>query len=192
MEYTKHKHNVIICSFTSFKVNIKFLSQEAFSYIFIDEAHHIKNDQANFYKFLAQLSVKRKLLLTGTPLANDITELRSFLNYLMPDIFTSKEAFEEYFCALDTRLVLPKDQRKQLKIAKSLAMSAQDTVKKIHELMAPFVLRRLKQDTDLNLPDKKEIIVYCPLSSVQRTIQESSGLQFKSKKHQNWKVDTCP
>lgn len=183
IEYTKHKHNVIICSFTSIEANIKFLRREAFSYIVFDEAHRIKNDQANFYKFLAQLSVKRKLLLTGTPLANDIMELWSLLKYLMPHIFTSKEAFEEYFCALDTRVKLFMSQRKQLSNTNTLGMSEQDTVKKIHELMAPFVLRRLKQDTNLNLPEKKEIILYCPLSRIQRGLYKTllaSSLKAKN------------
>ena len=184
-EYTKHRHNVIICSYNAVESNIKFLRRQPFSQIVLDEAHRIKNDESLFSNTINKISSRGKLLLTGTPLSNDIMELWSLLQYLMPQIFTSKEVFQSYFCALNTKSGVNS-------ATNSAGLSEQDTVKKLHELMAPFVMRRLKQDTNLNLPEKKEILLYCPLTSMQRGLYKTllaSSIQAKNLRSGNLLMD---
>jgi SNF2 family DNA or RNA helicase len=99
-----------------------------------------------------EIHSKNRLLLTGTPLQNDIGELWSLLNFLMPQLFSSKDDFNEWFDF-------------------SKYESDQDTkmsmVKKLHKILKPFLLRRVKADLALKLPDKIEINISVPLSQVQ-------------------------
>ena len=166
-DYFKHRHNVLIASYDSIQYNLSFFKRINFSYLVLDEAHRIKNDEAMFGDLLRSLHCKNKLLLTGTPLSNNILELYSLLSFLMPHIFNSKTQFEESFGILSYK------NDKQKEKVNVLGLSDQDTVKKIHNLIAPFVLRRLKQDTTLNLPEKKEILVYCPLTLMQKNLYKA-------------------
>ena len=136
--------------------NLKFLKRIKFHYCVIDEAHRIKNDESEFSETVRSLDSKDKLLLTGTPLSNRLNELWSMLNFVMPTIFESKVVFEEFFGEKE-----------------SDSENHQEMVSTLHRIMGPFMLRRLKQDTNLNLPPKKEVYVYCPLSSMQKELYKS-------------------
>jgi SNF2 family DNA or RNA helicase len=92
------------------------------------------------------------LLLTGTPLQNDVGELWSLLNMLMPQIFEDKDEFIEWF---DFGKY---ESDKQQKMA---------MVKKLHTILRPFLLRRTKADLATKLPDKIEINISVQLSKVQ-------------------------
>lgn len=91
-------------------------------------------------------------MLTGTPLQNDIGELWSLLNFLMPKLFESKDDFESWFDFAKYE----SDQDTKLKM-----------VKKLHKILKPFMLRRVKADLALKLPDKIEINISVPLSQTQ-------------------------
>jgi len=90
-------------------------------------------------------------LLTGTPLQNDVGELWSLLNMLMPQLFTSKDDFTEWF---DFGKYEANQENK-------MAM-----VKKMHTILRPFLLRRTKSDLATKLPDKIEINISVQLSPV--------------------------
>ena len=137
---------------------MKFLSRIRFSYFVLDEAHKIKNDEALFSEVVRQIRTSHKLLLTGTPLSNQLTEVWSLLNFTMPTIFNSKETFEQFF-GHDDREEDPEKYN--------------EMINKLHTILGPFMLRRLKQDTNLNLPPKKEVYVYCPLSTMQKNLYKS-------------------
>ena len=98
------------------------LSKLNYEYLIIDEAHRLKNDKAKFSKVVRQFNSKHRLLLTGTPLQNNLHELWSLLNFLMPSIFDDSQEFDRIF-NLDTAT-----EDGQLKI-----------VKQIHQLLKPFV-----------------------------------------------------
>ncbi|KAK2952401.1 putative Chromatin-remodeling complex ATPase chain Iswi [Blattamonas nauphoetae] len=116
-------------------------------YIIIDEAHRMKNDQAKFSIVIRSFYSQHRLLLTGTPLQNNLHELWALLNFLLPTVFSDSSIFDESF-------KLTKHQSELF-------------VSQLHRILRPFLLRRLKSDVE-TLPQKKETIVFVPLTSQQK------------------------
>lgn len=129
------------------------LSKLEYDLIIIDEAQRIKNDKSVLAQVLRKFKTHHRLLLTGTPLQNNLKELWALLNFLMPNLFDSAEEFTEFF---NLKTNDPKEQ--------------EDIVKKIHRLLRPFMLRRLKADVEKQLPQKKEVYLYVSLSELQKKI----------------------
>ncbi|CAB3403687.1 unnamed protein product [Caenorhabditis bovis] len=118
-------------------------------YIVIDEAHRIKNEKSKLSETVRELKSKNRLLITGTPLQNNLHELWALLNFLLPDIFTSSDDFDSWFS--------------------NESMSGnQDLIKRLHKVLQPFLLRRIKSDVEKSLLPKKEVKVYVGLSKMQR------------------------
>ncbi|KRX21327.1 Lymphoid-specific helicase [Trichinella nelsoni] len=126
-------------------------------YMIIDEGHRIKNSNSVLSLILRKVSSDGRLLLSGTPLQNNVAELWSLLNFIMPELFGELSWFEEYFnfegltsANVDT-----------------VETSKKEILEKLHNLLAPFILRRLKADVINNLPMKKEHTVFAPLCERQ-------------------------
>ncbi|KAK4262183.1 hypothetical protein QN277_027768 [Acacia crassicarpa] len=134
-------------------------------YLVIDEGHRLKNSKCKLVRMLKYLPVENKLLLTGTPLQNNLAELWSLLNFILPDIFASQEEFESWFnlsgkCSNGaTKEELEEGRRAQV-------------VAKLHAILRPFLLRRMKSDVEQMLPRKKEIIIYAIMTELQKNFQE--------------------
>ncbi|KAI8393924.1 SNF2 family N-terminal domain-containing protein [Radiomyces spectabilis] len=127
------------------KAQFKKISWE---YIIIDEAHRIKNENSMLSQIVRILETKNRMLITGTPLQNNLHELWALLNFLLPDVFSSSEAFDEWF---------EKQGGDQKKV-----------VEQLHKVLRPFLLRRIKSDVEKSLLPKKEINVYVKMSTMQR------------------------
>ncbi|GMH25270.1 hypothetical protein Nepgr_027113 [Nepenthes gracilis] len=134
-------------------------------YVVVDEGHRLKNSKCKLFKELKHVSMENKLLLTGTPLQNNLAELWSLLNFILPDIFSSHEEFESWFdlsgkCSNDTvKEELVERRRSQV-------------VAKLHSILRPFLLRRMKSDVEIMLPRKKEIILYATMTEQQKNFQD--------------------
>lgn len=118
-------------------------------YMVIDEAHRIKNEKSKLSEILREFKTANRLLLTGTPLQNNLHELWALLNFLLPDVFNSADDFDEWF---NTNQCLGDDS----------------LVARLHAVLKPFLLRRLKSEVEKRLKPKKEIKVYVGLSKMQR------------------------
>lgn len=118
-------------------------------YMVIDEAHRIKNEESKLSTVIRELKTQNRLLLTGTPLQNNLHELWALLNFLLPDVFTSAEDFDEWF---NTNTCLGDD----------------NLVARLHGVLKPFLLRRLKIDVEKSLLPKKEVKIFFGLSRMQR------------------------
>ena len=118
-------------------------------YLVIDEAHRIKNENSLLSRVVRVLRANNRMLITGTPLQNNLHELWALLNFLLPDVFSSAEKFDDWF-QIDTE-----DQK-------------QDVVKQLHRLLRPFLLRRLKVEVEKSLPPKRETILKVGMSEMQR------------------------
>ncbi|KAI7863815.1 SNF2 family N-terminal domain-containing protein [Spinellus fusiger] len=117
-------------------------------YIIIDEAHRIKNENSMLSQIMRILGSKNRMLITGTPLQNNLHELWALLNFLLPDVFSSSEVFDDWFEKQGA------DQKK--------------VVEQLHKVLRPFLLRRIKSDVEKSLLPKKEINVYVRMTSMQR------------------------
>lgn len=118
-------------------------------YLVIDEAHRIKNEKSKLSEIVREFKSTNRLLLTGTPLQNNLHELWALLNFLLPDVFNSSEDFDAWFntnnCFGDTQLV-----------------------DRLHAVLRPFLLRRIKSDVEKKLLPKKETKIFIGLSKMQR------------------------
>lgn len=156
----------VVC--TSYEICMndrKFLANYGWKYIIIDEGHRIKNLNCRLIRELQSYQSANRLLITGTPLQNNLTELWSLLHFLMPSIFDKLESFESWFdfSALKEKngveQILSEDRKKNL-------------VASLHAILKPFLLRRVKADVETSLPKKREYVLYAPLTQTQRELYQ--------------------
>lgn len=126
----------------------------------LDEAHNIKNFKSQRWKMLLQYNSRHRLLLTGTPLQNNLMELWSLLHFLMPEVFASHFEFMDWFAQPIGGMV---DGSKEIN---------DDLVQRLHTVLRPFLLRRTKSAVLSQLPKKHEHVITCRLSKRQRMLYE--------------------
>lgn len=138
----------------------KVFKRKKWKYLILDEAHLIKNWKSQRWQTLLNFNSKRRILLTGTPLQNDLMELWSLMHFLMPHVFQSHQEFKDWFS--NPISVMVEGQEKVNK----------EVVDRLHNVLRPFLLRRLKRDVEKQLPMKHEHVIYCRLSRRQRNLYE--------------------
>ncbi|XP_015731819.2 chromodomain-helicase-DNA-binding protein 1-like isoform X2 [Coturnix japonica] len=137
---------------TTYEICMKdaaFLKCFDWAALVVDEAHRLKNQNSLLYETLTELSVGFSLLLTGTPIQNSLQELYSLLSFIEPDIFPRKHVkeFVEYYQAVEKE---------------------SEPAKELHNLLQPFLLRRVKSEVTADLPKKVEVVLYHGMSALQR------------------------
>ncbi|KAI9600087.1 hypothetical protein KEM48_000303 [Puccinia striiformis f. sp. tritici PST-130] len=132
------------------------LKKIPWEYIIIDEAHRIKNVDSMLSQIVRLFQSRSRLLITGTPLQNNLQELWALLNFLLPDVFSSSEDFDAWF------------ERKRNGGEDSSTDAENSVVKQLHKVLRPFLLRRVKSDVEKSLLPKKEINVYVGMTEMQR------------------------
>ncbi|KAI5781835.1 helicase swr1 [Geopyxis carbonaria] len=140
-------------------------------YLILDEAHNIKNFRSQRWQTLLNFKSEARLLLTGTPLQNNLVELWSLLYFLMPSGSTSLptgfanlQEFQEWFAHPVDQLIEGGRE--------GMDDEAKRTVTKLHKVLRPYLLRRLKADVEKQMPAKYEHVVYCRLSKRQRYLYD--------------------
>ncbi|KAI5606349.1 lymphoid-specific helicase, partial [Silurus asotus] len=153
-----HMCPVIVTSFEIAMIDRKYLQRFHWKYLIVDEGHRIKNLNCRLVQELKLLPTDNKLLLTGTPLQNNLSELWSLLNFLLPDVFDDLKSFESWFdissITSDVESLVANERE-------------QNILNMLHQILTPFLLRRLKSDVTLEVPPKKEIVVYAPMTPKQ-------------------------
>ena len=141
------KFDVCVTSYEMILREKAHLKKFAWEYIIIDEAHRIKNEESSLAQIIRLFNSRNRLLITGTPLQNNLHELWALLNFLLPDVFGDSEAFDQWF---------------------SGQSQDQDTViQQLHRVLRPFLLRRVKSDVEKSLLPKKEINLYIGMAEMQ-------------------------
>lgn len=140
------KFHVLLTSYELITIDMAVLGSIDWACLVVDEAHRLKNNQSKFFRVLNGYSLQHKLLLTGTPLQNNLEELFHLLNFLTPERFNNLEGFLEEFADI----------------------AKEDQIKKLHDMLGPHMLRRLKADVFKNMPSKTELIVRVELSPMQK------------------------
>ena len=157
------KDNSFHICITSYKLVIQdhfAFRRKKWYYMVLDEAQNIKNFRSQRWQTLLRFNTKRRLLLTGTPLQNDVMELWSLMHFLMPNIFSSQQDFKEWFSNPFSQS-MNQNQALNLKV-----------VQRLQAILRPFLLRRMKKDVEKQLPEKIEHIVKCELSRRQRFLYD--------------------
>ena len=159
----KPEFPVIVTSFEIVMADRKFLQKYNFKYLVVDEGHRLKNFDCKLIRELKSIPTANKLLLTGTPLQNSLPELWSLLHFLLPDVFSSLSQFQSWFdFNADGDAAGNEEANKRVKV-----------VEKLHGILKPFLLRRLKGDVETNLPRKKEIVLYAHMVETQRKFNDA-------------------
>ncbi|KAI1990152.1 transcriptional regulator [Ophidiomyces ophidiicola] len=137
------------------------LSKVKWVHMIVDEGHRMKNTQSKLTQTLTQYYTSRyRLILTGTPLQNNLPELWALLNFVLPNIFKSVKSFDEWF---NTPFANTGGQdRMDLSEEEQLLV-----IRRLHKVLRPFLLRRLKKDVEKDLPDKQERVIKCRFSALQ-------------------------
>ncbi|CAE6405730.1 unnamed protein product [Rhizoctonia solani] len=169
---TEHSFNVVVTSYQLVLADQAIFRRKKWHYMILDEAHNIKNFKSQRWATLFSFNSERRLLLTGTPLQNNITELWSLLYFVQPDT-ANKHQFEEWF--LET-------MRHAVETGDTMDEQTRDTIDKLHTVLRPYILRRLKCDVEQQLPSKHEHIVYCRLSKRQRYLYDEFMSRAQTKK----------
>ncbi|KAI1373862.1 SNF2 family N-terminal domain-containing protein [Hypoxylon crocopeplum] len=136
------------------------LSKIDWAFIVVDEGHRMKNADAKLFRELQQFKSATRLLITGTPLQNNLKELWSLLHFLMPETFLDWEAFEVWFDFSDLQ-----DEEGTSQFIED--KHNQDLVSKIHMVLQPLLLRRIKADVANYLPKKREYVLFAPMTKEQ-------------------------
>jgi len=154
-------YDVLVTSYDLLKRDSVLYEGKSFRFQIIDEAQYIKNASTQSAKAVKGIDARRKFALTGTPIENRLSELWSMFDYLMPGFLFSYQRFKKEY-----ELPIVKDQERQ-------------ALEKLHRLIGPFILRRLKKDVLKELPDKLETVVYSAFDKTQKEIYTANAYQLK-------------
>ncbi|XP_045799661.1 CHD3-type chromatin-remodeling factor PICKLE-like [Trifolium pratense] len=140
------KFDVLLTSYEMINVDAAALNPIKWECMIVDEGHRLKNKDSKLFSSLKLFSSRHRVLLTGTPLQNNLDELFMLMHFLDAGKFGILEEFQEEF----------KD------------INQEQQISRLHKLLAPHLLRRVKKDVLTKLPPKKELIIRVELSSKQR------------------------
>ncbi|XP_014210682.1 ATP-dependent helicase brm [Copidosoma floridanum] len=156
------KFNVLLTTYEYIIKDKSVLAKLQWKYMIIDEGHRMKNHHCKLTHVLnTHYIAPHRLLLTGTPLQNKLPELWALLNFLLPSIFKSCSTFEQWFNAPFATT------------GEKVELNEEETIliiRRLHKVLRPFLLRRLKKEVESQLPDKVEYIIKCDMSGLQKVL----------------------
>jgi chromatin-remodeling ATPase INO80 len=148
--------HVVVTSYQLVVADQQYFQKMKWQYMILDEAQAIKSSQSSRWKSLLNLQCRNRLLLTGTPIQNNMQELWALLHFIMPSLFDSHDEFSEWFS---------KDIEAH---AQSNSKLNEEQLRRLHAILKPFMLRRIKKNVQSELGEKIEIDVYCDLTNRQK------------------------
>jgi SNF2 family DNA or RNA helicase len=162
----KDRFNVVITTYEYIMKDKYYLNKIIWQYIIVDEGHRMKNFKAKFTQTLGtQFQSVYRLLLTGTPLQNNLAELWALLNFLLPKIFNSCDEFEKWFNQPFSTKTTTGEKPMELTEEEQILI-----IHRLHTVLRPFLLRREKKEVEKELPNKVEYVIKVELSAWQKLI----------------------
>ena len=153
--------HVCITSYQLVVCDEKVFHKINWNYMILDEAQAIKNINSQRWNTLLSFHCRNRLLLTGTPIQNSMSELWALLHFIMPNLFDSHEQFKEWF-------------------SKDIEAHSQDKgelnkeqLKRLHQILKPFMLRRVKKDVEHEIGPKEEFEIACEMTEKQKILYNS-------------------
>lgn len=144
-----NRFNLVLTSYSIVQIDEKIFNKTKWQYMILDEAQAIKSNKSQRWNKLLKIPCRNRLLLTGTPIQNNLKELWSLLHFIMPTLFDSLVEFEDWFMKMNS-----------------------DRLERLHLILKPFMLRREKKDVATELKEKKIKVIFTDLSYRQRTMYE--------------------
>ncbi|MEQ9307742.1 MAG: DEAD/DEAH box helicase, partial [Marinoscillum sp.] len=155
------KFEIILLSYNTLLTDVTYLKKFEFNYVFLDESQQIKNPESQRYKASRLLKARNRIAITGTPIENNTFDLYSQFSFACPGLFGHKRNFKDLYAA-------PIDRFKSARHAKQLQHKIQ-----------PFLLRRTKLEVAKELPEKTEMILYCPMDVEQKNTYDAYEKEFR-------------
>ncbi|TLX70245.1 DEAD/DEAH box helicase [Labilibacter sediminis] len=156
----RHYH-VVLSSYGVVRNDIEYLKHYNFHYFILDESQYIKNPTSKIYDAIMQINCAKKMVLTGTPIENSLTDLWAQMNFVNKGLLGNLTFFKRQF-------VVP--------ISK---LKSEEQEEKLQKLIEPFVLRRTKEKVAKELPPITEQVMYCDMTTEQKKVYdtEKSGIR---------------
>ena len=161
--------HVVITSYQLIALDEKYFRRPKWHYMILDEAQAIKNFNSQRWGVLLSFESRNRLLLTGTPIQNSMAELWALLHFIMPDLFDSHDQFQEWFS---------KDIEAHCQNEGELNKRH---LERLHKVLKPFMLRRVKKDVENELGPKKEYTEFCDMTYRQKILYKELKSIVKSK-----------
>lgn len=159
--------HILVTSYQLVVQDEKYFNQVKWQYMVLDEAQAIKSSSSTRWKTLLGFRCRNRLLLTGTPIQNSMHELWALLHFIMPSLFDSHDEFSEWFS-------------KDIEGNVEKGAMNEHQLRRLHMILKPFMLRRIKKNVQNELGDKIEIDLYCDLTPRQkamyRTLRENISI----------------
>ncbi|XP_065855452.1 chromatin-remodeling ATPase INO80 isoform X2 [Euphorbia lathyris] len=153
--------HILITSYQLLVTDEKYFRRVKWQYMVLDEAQAIKSSTSIRWKTLLSFNCRNRLLLTGTPIQNNMAELWALLHFIMPTLFDSHEQFNEWFSkGIENH-------------AEHGGTLNEHQLNRLHAILKPFMLRRVKKDVVSELTKKTEVTVHCKLSSRQQAFYQA-------------------
>ena len=154
-------YDLIITSYGTLLSDIGHLKHFEFNYIFLDESQNIRNPNSQRYASVMQLKARNRIAITGTPIENNTMDLFAQLSFACPGLLGSKRSFRDLYS-------IPIDKFKSLY-----------NLRDLQQKISPFILRRTKKEVAKELPEKTEMIIYCPMEEAQRKVYDTYEREFR-------------
>jgi TATA-binding protein-associated factor len=169
---------IYICSYEKARDNFNEIFNDShFYYLVLDEAHIIKNPKTKMYQAINKISAEKRIILTGTPIQNNVMELWALFNFLMPGFLGSENDFEiKYHKKMAQNI-------KKLNLQEDVQENIfQTSLQEIRKRIKPFILRRLKSEVLRELPEKIISDYNCEMPKVQRELYEKYNIMYNNNK----------
>lgn len=155
-------YDVFLTTYGTIRNDYDMFGNTIFNYIILDESQNIKNSDSKTYQAVCKLNSKKKLVLTGTPIENSLSDLWSQFNFLNKGMLGSQKVFRDEF-------IVPIEKN-----------SDEDKQELLYRIIDPFILRRTKEEVAKDLPPKTELVQYCEMSDEQAAIYEKEKNSIRS------------
>lgn len=154
--------DIILTTYGIIRNELELLKTYKFFYLILDESQYIKNPDSKIYKAINQINSKHRLVLTGTPIENSLTDLWSQINFLNKGLLGNLRFFKREFVQPIEKNTDPEKKEK------------------LQQFIQPFVLRRTKGQVAKDLPDKIESVIYCDMSEDQKSLYEEEKSKIRN------------
>lgn len=159
-------YGILLITYEILHTQHKALQKPKWLYVILDEGHKIKNPNCTLTKLCKEFKNFHRLILSGTPIQNSLSELWSLFDFICPGLLGTQDVFDKEFADRINRAGYSSSNEVQVETAYQCAVQ-------LRELINPYILRRTKKEVNIGIPDHQEKILYCELEQSQWEVYEN-------------------